>query len=81
MSETRSPPELFDAMKRSADRRTLDADLASYDPATNSTVGDQMPDYCEFMSDDRIWEIVKFLKELPDRDMDSVQSGQGRRRC
>jgi len=63
VSETHSPQELFDAIKRSTGRRNLDADLASYDPATNSTVGDQMPNYGEFMSDDRIWELVKFLEE------------------
>jgi mono/diheme cytochrome c family protein len=47
----------------SAGRRNLDADLASYDPATNSTVGDQMPNFSEFMTDEQVWDLVKFLKE------------------
>ncbi len=63
VSETRSLQELFDAIERSTGRRNLATDLASYDPATHSTVGDQMPNYGEFLSDDRIWELVKFLKQ------------------
>jgi Cytochrome c len=56
-----SPQELFDELKSSAGRRPLSADLSTYDPATNSTVGDQMPDLSEFMSDAQIWDLVKFL--------------------
>ena len=58
-----SPQELFNALKKSSGRRGLSADLASYDPDTNPTVGDQMPDYSEIMSDSRIWELTKFLLE------------------
>jgi mono/diheme cytochrome c family protein len=47
----------------STGRRNLDADLASYDPDTNSTVGDQMPNFSEFMTDEQVWDLVKFLKE------------------
>ena len=56
-----TPQELFDALKSSAGRRPLSADLSTYDPATNSTVGDQMPDLSEFMSDAEMWDLVKFL--------------------
>ncbi len=58
-----TPQELFDDIMTSTGRRNLDADLASYDPATNSTVGDQMPNFSEFMTDAQVWDLVKFLKE------------------
>ncbi len=58
-----TPQELFDDIMRLTGRRNLDADLASYDPATNSTVGDQMPNFSEFMTDEQVWDLVKFLKE------------------
>ncbi len=48
---------------RSAGRRDLDADLGSYDPATNPTIGDQMPNFSEFMTDEQVCDLVKFLKE------------------
>ena len=62
-SEHHSPQELFDALKSSTGRRPLSADLSTYDPATNSTVGDQMPDLSEIMTDAEIWDLVKFLKQ------------------
>jgi hypothetical protein len=58
-----TPQELFDDIMQSTGRRNLDADLASYDPDTNSTVGDQMPNFSEFMTDAQVWDLVKFLKE------------------
>jgi mono/diheme cytochrome c family protein len=30
---------------------------------TNSTVGDQMPDLSEIMTEEQVWDLVKFLKE------------------
>ncbi len=62
-STSMSPEELFGAIGRSTGRRALTADLSTYDPATNSTVGDQMPDFGSFMTDAQIWDLVKFLKE------------------
>ncbi len=62
-SEHHTPQELFDALSSSAGRRSVSADLSTYDPATNSTVGDQMPDLSEIMTDEQIWDLVKFLKE------------------
>jgi len=56
-----TPQDLFDALANSVGRRPLSADLSTYDPATNSTVGDQMPDLSEFMSDAQIWDLAKFL--------------------
>lgn len=57
-----SPQELFDAIKRSTGRRAISADLSTYHPVNNPTVGDQMPDYGSIFTDQRIWIIVKFLK-------------------
>jgi hypothetical protein len=62
-AEHHTPQELFDALSSSAGRRSVSADLSTYDPATNSTVGDQMPDLSEIMTDAQIWDLVKFLKE------------------
>ncbi len=56
-----TPQQLFDALASSTGRRPLSADLSTYDPATNSTVGDQMPDLSEFMIDAQIWDLAKFL--------------------
>ncbi len=60
-----SPQELFDALKSGAGaaRRTVTADLSTYDPETNATVGDQMPNLSEILSDQEIWDIVRYLKE------------------
>jgi len=62
-SSSMSAEDLFGAIGSSTGRRALTADLSTYDPATNSTVGDQMPDYGSFMTDAQIWDLVKFLKE------------------
>lgn len=57
-----SPQQIFDAIKQGAGRRAPTVDLSTYDPATNFTVGDQMPDYGQILTDGQIWELVKFLK-------------------
>jgi mono/diheme cytochrome c family protein len=62
-AEHHTPQELFDELSSSVGRRSVSADLSTYDPATNSTVGDQMPDLSEIMTDEQIWDLVKFLKE------------------
>jgi thiosulfate dehydrogenase len=59
----KTPQELFDAMKSSIGRRGLAADLSTYNPTTNSTIGDQMPDYSAIFADADIWDLVKFLKK------------------
>ncbi len=60
-----SPQELFDALKTGAGaaRRAVTADLATYNPTTNPTVGDQMPNLSEILSDQELWDIVRYLKE------------------
>ncbi len=58
-----SEQALFDALWRSTARRAVSADLSTYDPVTNSTVGDQMPDLSDIMTEEQVWDLVKFLKE------------------
>ena len=62
VAEAKSPQALFDAIKNGNGRRSPTVDLSAYNPATNFTVGDQMPDYGQILSDAQIWELVKFLK-------------------
>ncbi len=57
-----TPQEIFDNLSSSTDRRAYNADLSTYDPDTNPTVGDQMPDLSGIFSDAQLWELVKFLK-------------------
>lgn len=63
LSETASAQELFDGIKSGANRRSVNADLSNYNPDNNATVGDQMPNYGEILTDAQIWDIVKYLKE------------------
>lgn len=62
-AKTKTPQELFDGMKKSANRRDVSYDLSTYNPTTNSTVGDQMPNFSQILTDGQIWDVVKFLKE------------------
>ncbi|OGC93696.1 MAG: hypothetical protein A2W25_06245 [candidate division Zixibacteria bacterium RBG_16_53_22] len=62
IAASRTPQELFDALKRSNGRRAISADLSTYDPGTNPTIGDQMPDYGTIFTDEQIWDLVRFLK-------------------
>lgn len=62
-AQSSTPQVIFDAIKTgSATRRDISYDLSTYDPATNSTVGDQMPNYSQILTDAQIWDLVKFLK-------------------
>lgn len=56
------PEALFEAIRRPTGRRPFSTDLSTYHPATNPTLGDQMPDYGELLTDAQIWELVRFLK-------------------
>lgn len=62
-AQTMSSTELFDAMKKTAGRRALSYDLSTYDPTTNATEGDKMPNLNEILTDAQIWDMVKFMKE------------------
>lgn len=63
IADTRSPQELFDALNRSTGRRAVSADLSTYNPTTNPTVGDQMPDIGAIFTDAQIWDLVRFMKD------------------
>ncbi|OFY54431.1 MAG: hypothetical protein A2X22_09980 [Bacteroidetes bacterium GWF2_49_14] len=63
VSQTKSFTELFNAMKKSEERRDIGYDLTTYNPATNAAEGDKMPNLTQILSDTQIWDIVKFLKE------------------
>jgi mono/diheme cytochrome c family protein len=62
-----SAQELFDAIKTGdgGTRRPVDADLSTYDPADPATTveGNQMPNFGEILSDEQIWDLVKYLKD------------------
>lgn len=59
---TKSPQELFNALKKSDGRRDISYDLSTYNPTTNSTEGDKMPKLSQILTDAQIWDIVKYLK-------------------
>jgi len=63
LAQTKTYKELFDAMKATAGRRDISYDLSTYDPATNATEGNKMPNYTQLLTDAQIWDIVKFMKE------------------
>ncbi|MCF6169978.1 MAG: c-type cytochrome [Bacteroidales bacterium] len=63
MVQNESPQELFDGLKATVNRRDISFDLSTYDPETNNTEGDKMPNLTQILTDAQIWDIVKFLKE------------------
>ncbi|OFY49761.1 MAG: hypothetical protein A2W85_07845 [Bacteroidetes bacterium GWF2_41_31] len=63
MAQTKTPKELFDAMKATTDRRDISYDLSTYNPETNKTEGDKMPNLNQILTDAQIWDLVKFMKE------------------
>ncbi len=63
IAQTKTPKELFDALKNGSNRRSISFDLSTYNPTSNSTEGDKMPNLSELLTDTQIWDLVKFLKE------------------
>ena len=63
LAQTKTAQELFDGMKATTNRRDISYDLATYDPETNQTEGDKMPDLTQILTDAQIWDMVKFMKE------------------
>ncbi len=63
LAQSKTAQELFDGMKTTENRRDITYDLASYDPATNFTEGDKMPDLNQIFTDEEIWNMVKFMKD------------------
>ena len=65
VAKAKTATELFNLIKNGTNpaiRRAPTADLSTYDPTTNSTLGDQMPNYGAILTDAQIWDLVKFLK-------------------
>jgi mono/diheme cytochrome c family protein len=62
ISASSSSIALFNALKSGSSRRDISVDLSTYDPAVDPTTGDMMPDYSQIMSDEQIWDLVKYLK-------------------
>lgn len=58
-----SADNLFNDIKKSAGRRDISYNLSSYDPVANATEGDKMPNFSQLLSDEEIWNLVKFLKQ------------------
>lgn len=63
LAQSKSFQELHEGMTKSAGRRPISTDLSTYDPATNNTEGDKMPDLSEILTEAQIWDLVKFMKE------------------
>lgn len=63
VAQNKTAKELFDAMKLTNGRRDIAFDLSTYNPETNKTEGDQMPNYNQLLTDEQIWDIVKFMKD------------------
>ena len=60
--QSKTPQEIFDALKTSVGRRDISYDLGTYDPNTNFTEGDKMPNLGQLLTDSQIWNITKYLK-------------------
>ncbi|NCP84745.1 MAG: cytochrome c [Bacteroidetes bacterium] len=63
LAKNKTAEEIYDGMVRKTERRSLSYDLTQYDPSTNKTEGDKMPDYTELLTDAEIMNLVKFIKE------------------
>ncbi|MFO7674341.1 MAG: c-type cytochrome [Lutibacter sp.] len=63
MGQSKTAQELFDGLKKTAGRRDIAYDLSTYNPTTNSTEGDKMPNLNQLLTDEQIWDLVKFMKE------------------
>ena len=58
-----TPEEIFAKIKNPSKSRPISYDPAEYDPATDTEMGDRMPNYRYVFTDSEIWDLVKFLKE------------------
>jgi len=63
MGQSKTAQELFDGFKKTAGRRDISFDLTTYNPTTNKTEGDKMPNLNQLLTDAQIWDLVKFMKE------------------
>jgi len=62
IAQSKTPQELFDALKKATGRRDISFDLATYNPTSNNVEGDKMPNYSQILTDAQIWTLVKYLK-------------------
>ena len=63
LAKSSTEQQLFDGLRKTAGRRDISFDLKTYNPATNATQGDKMPNLTQLLTDAQIWNIVKFLRE------------------
>jgi len=63
LAKSSTEQQLFDGLKKTTGRRDISFDLKTYNPATNATEGDKMPNLTQLLTDAQIWDIVKFLRE------------------
>jgi len=63
IAQSKTPQELFDAMKATNGRRDISYDLSAYNPETNADEGDKMPNFTQLLTDAQIWDVVKFMKD------------------
>lgn len=63
MAQTESADELFEELKETSGRRDISYDLSTYDPESNNSEGDKMPNLNQILTDSQIWDLIKFLKE------------------
>lgn len=60
--QSKTPQELFDAMKSTVNRRDISFDFATYVSSDPNNDGHKMPNYAQLLTDSQIWDMVKFMK-------------------
>jgi len=61
--QSKTPQQLFDAMKSSTGRRDISFDFNTYVFSDSNNDGHKMPNYSQILTDAQIWDIVKYFKE------------------
>lgn len=61
--QSKTPQQLFDAMKSTVSRRDIAFDFTTYVPADPLNDGHKMPNYSQLLTDAQIWDMVKYMKE------------------
>jgi thiosulfate dehydrogenase len=63
LGQTETAQQIFDDLNKTEGRRNITTDLSTYDPATNYTEGDKMPNLTQVLTEAQMWDLVKFIKE------------------
>lgn len=63
LSQQYTDQQLYDALKKTNSRRDISYDLSTYDPVSNNTEGDKMPNLTQVLTDAQLWDLAKFLNE------------------